>query len=374
MKRAFRRIALSILAVLLYITLFPLRTGPEIVIEPVWATNPASASVVAGQPPLLPVRFDRGFAYVTVDGEVAYRGRSAFGVALSADSFINYPQNPVELVVQDTDGEFLESIPLAGHPIMRDDRTFVVSQAGTRLVEWRDRGAGLDLTLPAPLLDLDAGASLLVAGLALGEVAAYRLSANDGSASPFVLEEASPGRDATILRVVLSDDESRLAVMATADPGESQTVTLYDLGLERGIPIVRRTIAADSQARPFLHLAADGSRLWYAASTGGSEYRLVVLDPSRGIEAAVAIPAPARKAVEITSDSREPLTFVLIEDEKTDPSRGFMRPARLLAFTADGMVPFSANWFGLSSSIVSIDDLLVITVDDRMLAARVSVR
>jgi hypothetical protein len=370
MNHPFRRFAAAGLGVFLYIVLFPVLARPELTVEPLWATNPASAPVSpAATAPYIPVEFERGFAYLGTDGQLAYRGRTAYGVSLSPEYFINYPRNPQQLVVQYSDGSFAESIPVSGYPFVRHGRIFLLAEEGGRLVEWRDGAPALDIGLPAPLLDLDASDRLIAAAPAAGGV----MLLDAGSDQPVPYEVARPTASGTeIIRAVsLAEDGSRLAVIASGESpsgGRQGTVTVYTVEAGRARPVVRRVVADSSVPRPLVQLSADGSRIIYHASD-----EIVVLEPETGTEYRVAVADRPVATVELR-DGEAPGTLVLARSDTRDPARGFARSVRLLLLTEGGRVPLDVGWYAEDASLAAADGLLVLRVDERYLGFEAVIR
>ena len=86
MRRSLKHLLVLTSLTIVYLLVFPILTGRELVIQRSWAVSAASVAVVpdsalsAGV--LLPVRLRDSFGYISDEGEVIYRGAITYSVAL----------------------------------------------------------------------------------------------------------------------------------------------------------------------------------------------------------------------------------------------------------------------------------------------------
>ncbi len=375
MKRSARRILFALLLVCLYVLWHPDPTREELLVEAAWAVRPDSATAsgfddVSGA--VLPIRVAEAFAYVDERGRVASTGRVAHDVALAADAFVNYGRLPAQLVVQDPAGEFTASLPLSGYPLFAHGRLFVVSAGGGRLSEWTRDGALLwNAELVAPLTAIAASPGMVGLGLVSGGPMVL-----DAAGDPIELQRPSVAVEPVVYAVAVSDDPDRFAVTSgahaqAAEPDEAlpATVTLYELDGDRGVPVVRRSIARTGAATPIVRLFDEGRTLAYTSRADLP--RLVMLDVGSGDDARVDLRYPAEDAVELDAHG---LKAVLSVGTRRDPARGFARPAELALASSAGTVPVRTGWASDAAALDVHGDLLTIRVDDRVLGVRLEVR
>lgn len=396
MKRSIRRLLLALLIVILAILWQPEPTGPELVVQALWAldplvseathaADPGGATPSEGSQPLLPVEADSMFVYADAAGQVRYRGRVSHRVALSESAFISYARLPGQLVVQDARGDFLSSIPRSGYPAFLADRLFVVSSGGGSLSEWTVAGSLLWQTeLAAPLTVIDASATLAGIGLAAG---GPLVLGADGEA--YTLQRPAATIEPVVLAVAVSDEPARFAVVsgsadrgASAVPGGADpmaTVTLYELSSGAGVPVLRRRITTDGESAPLVRLLDDGRVLLFSSGRGDRASadlpetdppRIVAYEVETGDEASVSLRYPAVHAIDtVPADLKAILTVGM----RRDPTRGFARPAELVLASRGGVVPVRASWAADVSRLSGYGDRIALTVDGRVLALRMTV-
>lgn len=362
MRRFARRLIPAVLLVMLYLVWQPLPIRPELVVEARWAIDPAVEPVVPDPATdAIPVIGTDRFVYLNDEGAVTYRGIVAHRVAMSDDAFVNYPRSASQIVVQDRSGGFLASLPVAGHPFFIGDRLFVVSDGGGSLSEWsRDATLEWRVELPAPLTVIDASHSLAAVGLAAGGAL---LLGGDGSR--IELQRPTADGEPIVSAVAVSEAVPRLAVVAGQGSREA-TLTLYDLATGRGIPVVRRRITRHTEVPPLVELTDGGRLLVYADD---DPRRLVQLDPERGEEWMVELTHPPRALFELPGG----VDVVLGVSTRPDPARGFATPAELSLVTPSGAVPLRASWAARASDLAVRDGLVLLEVDERVIAFTVEV-
>ena len=377
MKYLSKYILPAVFVVAVFLVAYPQRTRPELVVEPVWATSAERATVDGEQDEegrgLIPVAFGDGFAYLTRDGRVAYRGRTAAHVALSPDAFVNYSRTSAQLVVQHVNGEFRASIPITGYPVFIGDRLFVVGDGGGTISEWSIDGDELwRIDIAAPLVSIGASSGYLGLGLGGG---GPRIVLPDGTLTE--LSPAEAGEAPIVHSIGVSDAPARLAVVAgteSSDRGDAagDTVPLdlsvYDLESSTAERIVHRRIRASFDAPPLLHLLSDGRLVVSSASDGPA---IVTFDPVGSDEHLIPLQFPGRYVSEIDG---LPLEAVLSVSPIADPSQGFAFPAELVLVARGGRVPARTSWAAGTTAIARHGSMLTIQVDDRVLAMRLGVR
>ena len=362
--KLFERLVIAVAVCLLFIVIFPARTQIEPRIEAQWAAQPATAAVnSSGEGAALAVQTADGFAYLTQDGAVLYRGRTSFGVALSQAAFVNYSQNPGQLVVQSPDGAFVNSIPTAGHALFVNDRLLVFAASGSQLLV-SDRGrtdAFSTVNLPSVVTVIDAAEDLLAVGLASGGTMVLR---GREALVRMPLDEPSVAVTPVVHDVALAANGSRLAIVAS-DP--ELTITVYDVTGDTGIPIARRTLDPGSPRRAFL--SPDGSAVGFVEASSedqpGSTYHAILLDPATGDFHRLDVNAPP-----VAMKQGAQATTVLTAGTEADPQRGFSFPMGIVVATELGMVPVAATWAADTTALETVGDTTVIRVDDRYLAYR----
>jgi len=376
MKRSAKRLGSALLIVSIYIFALPDPTGRELTLSARWATTPELASVVpSAASPLVPINLGPVFVYLDESGQVTYRGRPAFRVAMSAEGFINYSQGAEQLVFQDSRGGFGASLPVSGYPMFVADRLFVVSDGGGVISEWTVDGAEVwRMHLPAPLLSLAASEEHVVLGLAAG---GPHVLARDGS--PLALQRASTNAEPLVYAVELSSSPERIAVIAGVPTGQGgsaddldsveATLTLYDVESSTGVPVVRRRILRDTQSDPLVRLVDNGAVLRY--SDVRDDHVLVSLDIESGDESVVPMSYPPTDAIDLGIPGMQ---AVLSVSNRRDPSRGFATPVELVFSTSDGTVPVRASWAADSVSIARLGPSSIVRVDERVLAFTVEAR
>ena len=78
---------------------------------------------------VFPFRIGDFFGYADMAGNLHYFQKTHFNVALSESVFINYSRVPSNLVIQNSSGEFIQSLPGSGYPLLdrTGDRFFIIS-------------------------------------------------------------------------------------------------------------------------------------------------------------------------------------------------------------------------------------------------------
>lgn len=419
MKRYARRTLLALLLIIIYMLWHPDPTRKELQVDALWALHlPRAVAAAAaaddaatatgsdaagaqradsdgsgapradsdgvttgsGSTGLLPVSTDDVFAYLDGRGHVAHHGRVAHRVALSRSGFINHGRTPGQLIVQAPDGSFRASIPIAGYPVFERDRIFVVSAAGGTLSEWTmDGERRWQMDLPAPLVALSAGSDRVGLGMLAGDPLLL-----DGTGALVELQRAAVARNPLALDVDLSDRVPRFATMTSAGRDQNiersgaALVTLYDLSGDVAVPIVRRTIERSTAAPPVVRLLDGGEVLLYSAVGRQSEtqpapsgHMAVALEVESGADSVIPLDYPLREVEELDSPV---FRVALSVSPQRDPSRGFARPAALVLFSRGAAVPLRSRWAADLSDLAVWDGVIVLRLDDRILAWTPGVR
>ena len=132
MRRRLRRLLVLFALAIAYLLLFPVPTRRELVLDRHWATDAAAAQVIAGsRQAAIPFAFPSVFGYLSPTGDVVFRGGVSYGAAVSPEGFISYGRTPDQLVLQNPDGSYRSTVPLAGYPHFAGERLFVTGPGGS---------------------------------------------------------------------------------------------------------------------------------------------------------------------------------------------------------------------------------------------------
>ncbi|HUX50583.1 MAG TPA: hypothetical protein VMW73_07275 [Spirochaetia bacterium] len=288
-----RRIYFVFLALLLlaYVVIFPRQTGKELIVTQRWATalpsllpstertgagtgsaqlsqsNPAQVSpyINASAPlgPLHAFRLGNLYGYIDDSGVVHYFGQAKYGLALGSRNFINYPQVPHGLTVENVEGKEIATIDQNGYPMYVQDHLFVLSSQGDEITSCDASGKALwSKQMGGLITSADYTDGLTVVGLLSGELDVF----NDKGDKVF---QAASGTATmpVILGTSIARGGNRLAVVSGVAP---QIATIYVRTDGRFIPVDTRRLATDFR-RPVLVQCVSNSSVSVLESNNGVE-------------------------------------------------------------------------------------------------------
>lgn len=304
------------LFLLVYLLLFPIPSGRESYVRPVWSV-PLSSADPAGSAEPFPFRAGDLFGYATVQGGVLHLEPVAFGVALASTGFINYGQVPDHFVFMDPLGRMRFSVASSGYPLLAEDGQSLYALAsdlgGIRRLS--DEGEPIwSLGFASQITGVALGAGQCVLGLMEGHLVCV------GSAGEVLYEyEPSGSRIPVILGVAVTPQGSPIAAVSGIDP---QRLLLIERSGAEYTPRLALELGTDFRREVLLRFTEDGRFLYVEGDDA-----LRVLDVRRHRLMAVALPGRVRAfagggsltavALEAPSGSRlvvlRPLRAVLCE-------------------------------------------------------------
>ena len=123
---------LFILFLSAYILLFPLQLRKETVFIPSWNIDIEQDPVLTGsgdEP--IPVKLGDYFGYVDNRGLLAYKERTHYDAALSAEQFINYSSVQESHIIRDRKGGIIGLVDSRGYPVYKGERLYFLSEIGS---------------------------------------------------------------------------------------------------------------------------------------------------------------------------------------------------------------------------------------------------
>ena len=171
MRKKRKKIGL-IFILLVYILVSPEREGRIFRIIPQWIINRNdSVSEASKDSRVIPFRMGNIFGYFSKEGKLTYKDTVFYGVAQNDEKFINYSSITDQIVINDSRGDFLNTVSTNGYPLFRNDRLFVVSTNRKKISEISLDGEQLwsDENL-SEITSLDSNSSSVVAGYVNGDV------------------------------------------------------------------------------------------------------------------------------------------------------------------------------------------------------------
>jgi len=388
-----RRIYFVFLGLLLvaYVVLFPRQTGKELVVTQKWVTAlpsllPPSDSAAAVAPKAIlasgnlsqlspyinasaptgalhAFRLGNLFGYIDDSGVVHYFGQSRYGLALGSRSFINYPQVPRGLLVENVDGKAVANIDQNGYPMYLQDHLFVLGSQGDEITSFDASGKPLwSKQMGGLITSADYADGLTVVGLLSGELDVF------GENGARVFQAASgTATMPVILGTSIARSGDRLAVVSGVAP---QIATVYARVNGRFIPVDTRRLATDFR-RPVLVQCIDNSPV-------------SVLEASNGVDVVNAI-AHTSYHVElpglmnfIAPDLVEDLAIAgSIEGKSTEnaatPNQGKSPAAHIVFFLPDGRQVLHFRFTADSLSLQVVGDGILWGANNAMYRVQFSV-
>ena len=361
MRQRLRHLLVLLALIISYLLIFPIPAGEELVIQRAWSVGAESAPVVSGSrtpdAALVPVAFLDSFSYLTEAGAVIHRGPIAYGVALGERGYISFGRDPDQLVLQDTDGSFLATIPQSGYPQFSGDGLFVRSGGDTIVTayspvgdpRWRQQLGG-------PVSSIRADGGLSVLGLLSGGIVVV-----DDSGESIGVE----GIDNPYLLTVYGSDihgpsGSVAVVYGPADPA----LFLYQLRAGRLVPSLRVDLHESPGTSIAVAVTADGQQVIF------DDHGVRIVQVVSGAQSSVAARYPLRQ---IETASGSGLVTTLGVGKERDPQHGFKFPAELIIFDHDGVSPVRIPFGADRVSLTAVNGSNYLSLDNRVLKFTVGV-
>ncbi len=343
-----RRYLLStaLIAVLLYMILFPRNLGKELVTIPVWAVSVGNSKISqeSGQGrTAYGFRLGDFFGSIRPDGGLIYRDSIDYDVALGDSFFINYSAIPRALVCRDSRGGFLGNVGGNGYPFVRKGRLFVVTVDRYGLSEWSLNGDLLwERRFGTFITAVDASKNSVAVGFLNGNVIVLGEKGKD-------LFQTSPAgsKYSVILKTGVSDDDRFVGIVSGLEP---QKLTIYERA-QKNFRAVTILDLKGNQRRAVKGLFVGGGAYFLCEQPGSVE----IADPvSRG---RAAIPVSGS----IVSFGEEPILGLLsVISEKDSAYEG-------ISFLPSGNVILRYKFSKKSSFFFrQTGEFLLFGVDDKL--------
>ena len=385
MKRLRRWGAVPVVA-LVIILWRPEPTHRELSVAPLFAVSLDEEAIASSSPGdhRVPFEHEGSFGYLTGTGEISYRGRVAYQVALAEDAFVNYARLSDQLVIQDADGGYLATLDATGYPHFAGERLFLIGPHSSDVAEYALSGdEQWRYDLPSPLVSIAAGPTLVSLGTIGSGIVVL-----DRSGAPLDVHQDDAG--ALPLSLAWSPDEQTLAAILGPRPKlvlyrvRDRDVVPFDLRLfdqpagarmeSVRMESVRMESVRMESVRTTVRFSDDGSHLVYAA---GPDLRVMRLaDRSErhvGPDPAGRDIRPDGSVRQIVAVSQLPaidLYTAIALSDTADPSRRFLYSATLSVAGTDGVVAALQEFAARDVSVTEIGGALVVTVDGRALGLR----
>lgn len=380
---------LILVFVLLYLVFFPLQLVPELTVEARWAVVPAIDPVVAidAQHPAA-VRPDtddqrslhadawipftgESFGWVDPDGRVRARWRTSSPVAIGPDLFVAYPRHPDQLVVRDVSGVPVASLPVFGYPFFVGGALFVSGPDALALTRIDHRGEPLWTRRDAsPVTSVAVADEYTVIGTLGGRVTVV------GSAGSVVADSVPADGSGAVTVSVATDRAAALVAVARQRLDAIDRTLVTDVELfartdDRLVSASREVVARAAAGFPVVDVSSDGGVVAFARFPEQEGYLVDLIDVEAGTAASVAGSLPVRQ---VLADRHGTLVVLFGRSEDRDPAEGFRFASELAFADTDGMVPIRVPFHSDSFALSGRRQLVILHVDDRILAVRVEAR
>lgn len=309
-RKGARLLAAAALGAALYVMLFPRPVGKEHFLAPVWVQDlrTAAFSGKAASAENLDAHWFRlrdRFGYVDLTGELHFKDRMLYDVALSDQGFINFTRIPENLVFRDSGGAFVYGIPSFGYPLLERSgaRLYTVNTDLNGIKAWSAEGDTLwqaDFFSPLTSASLEGEECLL--GLVDGKVMFF------GAGGELLYEGADAGsRLSVVLATALRNDAGQLAWISGLDPQRLSIVNRKDNDFSSHFSL---DLESDFRREIRLRYLAGGRFLCFEAPRG-----LQLLDLSRRRTYPVALPGEVRELA--LASEQEMMAVGAAEGEQT---------------------------------------------------------
>ena len=214
MRKKRKKIGLFFI-LLVYIFISPEKEGRIFKIVPQWIIDRNdSVNEQADSSSVIPFKIGSFFGYFNNKGELTYRDKVFYGVAQSEKNFINYSSITDQIVINDSKGDFENTVSANGYPWFRGDRLFVVSTNRKKVSEitidgdllWEDENL-------SEITSLDSNSSTAAAGYVNGDVIVV-----DSDYSIEKLFKPDLSRINTVYGTGISDNSEYIAVISGIEP------------------------------------------------------------------------------------------------------------------------------------------------------------
>ena len=355
MRHPLRHLLVLLTLIVLYLLVFPISTGEELVIRRAWSVSARNAPLVTTSPaatgPLIPVDMTDSFAYLTGDGLVVGRGIVAHRIALSPYGFIGFGRDPDQLVLQNPDGSFQATIPQSGYPQFSGDGFFVKSGGDTVVaayspdgnMRWRAEFEGQ----VASLSSRD-GLSLLLmlsGGIVVIDSLGRRIPV-EGIVNPYTL--------ITYGGAIHAPSGLVAAVYGPTDP----SIILHRLTADQLIPALRVGLSGNPGRQIAVAITDDGDQLIV------DDEGVRIIEVASGAQLLIPSTFPL---LDIATESDYGVMMTLGIGEIRDPGNAFRFPAELIAMDHGGVVPVRALFAADKVSLATLRGSYYLAADDRVL-------
>jgi hypothetical protein len=214
MRKKRKKIGLLFILIV-YIFISPEKEGRIFKILPQWIID-KNDSVTADKKGDADIPFKMGniFGYFNKEGKVTLRDKVFYGVTQTDDYFINYSSITDQLVIVDSKGEFVNSVPTTGYPYFHNDRLFLISTNRKKISEINLEGDVLwENENLSEVTSLDANGEYVIAGYVNGDVIIVN---PDNNVEKMFKPDLS--RINTVYSTGLSDNSEYAAVISGVEP------------------------------------------------------------------------------------------------------------------------------------------------------------
>ena len=214
MRKKRKKIGLLFI-LLVYIFISPEREGKIFKIIPQWIIDKNDPVLeISENEQKVPFKMGSMFGYFSPEGVLAYHDRIFYGLAQSEKYFINYSSITDQIVINDSNGDFINTVTTNGYPWFDKGRLFIVSTNRKKVSEITIEGDVLweDENL-SELTSLDSNSSNAVAGYVNGDVVIV-----DSENKIEKLFKPDLSRINTVYGTGISDNSEYIAVISGVEP------------------------------------------------------------------------------------------------------------------------------------------------------------
>jgi len=221
---------LLLLAVLLYLVMFPRPLRKEMIFVPRWNLDLAGPMISDASdsgdvfPFIVPDGSGREYlGSVSGDGRLLYREPVYYRAAVSSRGYINYSSSGGDLITQDPRGNILEKHETEGFPLLTEDRFLVISRDRKGISRWDWSGGQLwNFHFGSLITGLDIRSGGILLGFLNGDVS---LLSDTGTE---LFHEVRRGT--AVYGCALSESEPFYATISELDPQILRLFTYTDGG------------------------------------------------------------------------------------------------------------------------------------------------
>ena len=161
-----------ILIFITYFFVFGRELPSEITYIPLWVEDLKKTDMFVRDGKQVPesFRLNGKFGYLYNNGKITYLEDLLYGVAADDNGFISYSRQNDVLVIRDIDGQFLNTIEIAGYPFFSGGRRFIISYDNNRISEIDGTGSIIwQKTFSSSITEVSAASSLVFIGTVDGK-------------------------------------------------------------------------------------------------------------------------------------------------------------------------------------------------------------